>query len=428
MRDSARRLTRKSNLHFLGAASTIAASGLASAEKNKPVQKAKAQTVINIFLQGGFAAQETFDPKLYAPVEYRGPYNSRKTSLTGIRFNELLVETSKIANKLTIIRSMTHGEAAHERGTHNMMTGYRPSPAIAYPSMGSIAYHELGAKNEIPPYICVPNANILFSGTGYLSSSFGPFSLGAKPSDKNFKVRDLERPKSLDKMKDLNRRKILAAVNESFHQESKTDGLQAMQSFYERAYQLMESKQAREAFNIHKENEKIKAMYGKNNIGMNLLMARRLAEAGARYITVPHGSWDHHQDINGNIKKHLPAFDKAYAALINDLDSRGLLEQTLVMITTEFGRTPKINKDGGRDHYPKVYSIVMAGGGVKRGLIYGRSNATSTEVEEDPIRVQEYAATVYHLMGIDFNKKIMSAGDRPIDIVRHGKIIPGILA
>jgi len=424
-------LNRRSVLKQSGAIglATVGSTLYAEAKKEPvPVEPPKAKGIINIFLSGGLAAQESWDPKIYAPAEYRGPLSSIQTKLPGVHLSQYLSETAKIIDKITICRSMTHGEAAHERGTHNMMTAYRPSPAIQFPSVGSIISHELGARNELPPYVCIPNMANEFQGTGYMSSSFGPFSVGDDPNKKDFKVRDLEAPKDLTPAEDLQRRQLLNIVNQEFQKHSKDDGVIAMETFYKKAYELMGSAQAREAFDINKETNEMRDRYGRTPMGQGFLLARRLVESGSRYVSLNYGSWDHHENIKGGIQKNLPHFDKAFASLIQDLDSRGLLSETIVLVTSEFGRTPKINKDGGRDHYPKVYSVAMAGGAYKRGFVYGKSNATSTEVEEDPLTVQDFAATFYSQLGIDYRKRIIAPGNRPIDIVRQGKVCEDLLA
>jgi len=401
----------------------------AQAKKEAPKQEApKAKAIIHIFLAGGMAAQESWDPKMYAPVEYRGPFRTVKTKMPGVHLSENMKNIAKIADKLTICRSMTHGEAAHERGTHNMMTAYRPSPAIKFPSIGSIISHELGARNELPPYICIPRIGNEFQGTGYMSSSYGPFSINGDPNDSKFAVKDLIAPKGMTAENDQKRREILNIINSDFQKKSKDDGVIAMETFYKKAYDLMGSEKARDAFDINKESKEMRDRYGRSKMGQGFLLARRLVESGSRYVSLNYGGWDHHQDIKGAMNKNMPDFDKAFAALIQDLEASGLLDETIVLATSEFGRTPKINKDAGRDHYPKVYSVAMAGAAYKRGFVYGKSNATSTEVEEDPLSVQDFAATVYSQIGIDYHKRIMAPGERPIDIVRQGKICQSLLA
>jgi len=389
---------------------------------------AKAKAVIHIFLPGGISAHESFDPKPFAPVEVRGPFGSIPTKLDGVAFNELLKETAQIADKITVVRSMTHGEAAHERGTHNMFTGYKPSPAIQYPSIGSVVSHELGVRNDLPPYVCIPSQPNPYAGSGYLSNAYGPFSLGGDPANEKFNVRDLSLPPDVDHERFAQRQSILATVDAHFRELEKSDALDAMDSFYQRAYGLVSSQKAREAFNLKAEPDALKDEYGRNGAGMRMLMARRLVESGVRFVSLVYGGWDHHSNVRGGIQKDLPQFDKAYAALIRDLDRRGMLDSTLVMVTTEFGRTPKINKDAGRDHWPRVFSIALAGGGIKRGSIYGSSNETGAEPDENPLSVEDFAMTIYKQLGIDGAKKLMSPGNRPIDIVRGGQVVNELLA
>ena len=387
-----------------------------------------AKSIIHIFMPGGWAAQETFDPKPYAPIEYRGPLGSIDTKLDGVRFSEHLKETAKIADKITVVRSMTHGEAAHERGTHNMFTGYRPSPALQFPSMGSVVSHELGSRNNLPPYVCVPNMPNEFAGSGYLSTAHGPFSLGGDPANNGFAVRDLNMHQGITPERFDRRRNILSTVDEHFRTLEKSDSLDAMDSFYQAAYSLVSSESAREAFNLNAEAATVRDKYGRNEAGQRMLMARRLVEAGVRFVSMTYGGWDMHAKIQEGIARSLPPVDVAYAALINDLDQRGLLDSTIVMVTSEFGRTPKINKDAGRDHWPRVFNIVFAGGGFKRGSVYGTSDPTGSEPDADPLTVENMAATVYHQLGIAPEKKLIAPGNRPIDIVRNGTVVSELLA
>src|SRR5215475_13821508 len=389
--------------------------------------KARAQSVINIFLPGGIPAQESFDPKLLAPIEYRGPLGSVKTSIEGVRFSESLKNTAQVADKLCVIRSMTHGEADHDRGTHNMFTGWRPSPAVQYPSIGSIVSHELGSRNDLPPYVCVPSQPNTFAGTGFLGSAYGPFSLGADPANGSFKVRDLNLPGGVDEKRFAQRREMRDVVDSHFSTLEKSDSLAGMDSFYQRAYAMMSSEKARDAFDIKKETDKLRDEYGRNAAGQRMLLARRLVEAGVRFVSLTYGGWDHHDNIRNGVSGQMPSFDQAFAALIRDLDRRGMLDSTLVLVTTEFGRTPKINKTAGRDHYPKVFSIVMAGGGLKQGYVHGSTDPTGSEPDSDPLYVQDYAATVYQLLGIDYEKTLM-AGTRPVKIIKDGEVAKALLA
>lgn len=387
----------------------------------------RAQSVINIFLPGGMAAQESFDPKPLAPIEYRGPLGTVKTKLDGAVFSEHLKHTAEIADKICVVRSMTHGEADHGRGTHNLFTGWRPSPAVQYPSIGSIVSHELGPRNNLPPYICIPTQPNAYAGTGFLGSAYGPFSLGADPASGGFKVRDLNLAQGVDETRFAERRDMRAVVDAHFSALEKSDALDGMDAFYQRAYAMMSSSKAREAFDLKQEPDKLRDSYGRNAAGQRMLLARRLVEAGVRFVSLTYGGWDHHDNIRSGIGNQQPQFDQAFAALIKDLESHGLLESTLVLVTTEFGRTPKINRTGGRDHHPKVFSIVMAGGGIKQGCIHGSTDPTGTEPDNDPLTVPDYAATVYSLLGINFEKTLL-AGTRPVKIIKDGEVANALLA
>ena len=400
-----------------------AMAGDLTAEDLAPAKEGAAKSVIHIFLPGGMAAQESWDPKPYAPIEYRGPSGTTPTKISGEVFSEFMKESAQVADKITVIRSLTHGEAAHERGTHNMFTGYRPSPAIEYPSFGSVISEEFGPRKNMPPYVCIPSMPNPYAGSGYLSSAYGPFSLGSDPANGGFAVRDLSLAGGIDDQRFERRKGLLAAVDHHFRTLEKSDALSAMDTFYQRAYSVISSKEAREAFNLKAEPDSIKDEYGKNQAGMRMLLARRLVEGGVRFVSLTYGGWDHHQNIHQGFAREMPPFDKAFAALIRDLDRRHLLDSTLVMVSSEFGRTPKINQNSGRDHWPKVFSVVLAGGGIKKGMIYGSSDATASDPDHDPLTVEDFASTVYHQLGINPHKRLMSPGNRPIDIVRGGKVV-----
>jgi hypothetical protein len=399
----------------------------AADQKHYDFIEAKAKSVIHIYLPGGMAHQESWDPKPYSPLEYRGEMKPVKTN-TGEIFAESIPKLASIADRLCVIRSMTHGEAAHERGTHNMFTGYKPSPALKYPSFGAVVSHEYGPRNNVPPYVCIPSQPNEFAGTGYLSSSYGPFSLGSDPASSGFKVRDLDTYSGVDETRFTRRQAALEAVNKRFNSLTNADSVTAMNTFYERAYDLLQSAEAKAAFDLNKEDSKTKEAYGVNQAGQRLLMARRLVEAGCRLVTLTYGGWDMHQGITNAMRNTMPPLDQALTQLILDLEQRGLLQSTLIMVSSEFGRTPKVNKDAGRDHYPKVFSVMLAGGGIKGGLIYGASNATASEPEFDPVGPQDLATTMYHQLGIIADKELMAPGDRPIEIVDGGKVLTEILA
>jgi hypothetical protein len=401
--------------------------GLSFASQDDAIPAPRAKGLIHIFLPGGMAHQETFDPKPYSPVSYRGQVRTIDTVLPGVRFGQHLQRTAKIADRITVIRSFTHGEADHNRGVHNMLTGYRPSPAVVYPSLGSVVSHELGSRKSLPPYVCVPNQPNAFAGTGYLSASYAPFALGDDPSRKNFKVRDLDLPKGVDAERFERRRAMLGTIDRGFGAAEGVDGVEAMDSFYERAYEMLSSQEAKDAFKIDAEDAKVRDRYGRSGAGQRLLLARRLVESGVRYVTVTIGGWDHHERIADGMRNQLPPVDQAYSALIEDLDSRGLLDETLVLLSTEFGRSPKVNKTGGRDHWPGVFSVVLAGGGVKRGYVHGASDSTASAVESKAVGPEDLARTVFTLIGIDPDKSLLAGGNRPLRLVKGGRVLHDVL-
>jgi len=408
----------------------------AAADATSQSATPKAQSVIYIYLNGGFAHMDSFDPKPDAPVEYRGILDSIGTKLPGVMFSQHMASTAEICDKLTVVRSMTHSEVDHSRGQHSMFTGYRPSPALVYPSLGSVVAQELGPRAALPPYVCVPNPGSEFLNSGYLSNSFGPFSVGADPARPGFRVRDLSMAEGVDAARFNERKSWKELVGRHFQQQQQDDSLTTMDSFYQQAYDLLGSEKAREAFNLQHESASTREIYGmkarppvlRPSAGARFLLARRLVEAGVRFVTVTYGAWDTHSYHYRGIETQMPDFDRGFAGLIRDLDDRGMLDSTLVVVASEFGRTPKVNAGGGRDHWPRVFSIVLAGGGIKRGHVFGESDGLAAEPAANPLSVENYAATIYHLLGIDSNKQLMSPGDRPQAIVMNGAVEQGLLA
>jgi uncharacterized protein (DUF1501 family) len=269
-----------------------------------------------------------------------------------------------------------------------------------------------------------------YGGTGYLSAKYAAFGLGSDPGNPgNFQVRDLTSAGQVNEERFAARKDMRSAVEDHFRSlDTKADALGAMDEFYNQAYTLISSPQARAAFDLNKESPAMMDRYGKTLPGLRLLLARRLVEAGVRFVSVAYDGWDHHAGIADNMKRQLPPLDQALAALISDLDSRGLLDSTLIMVTSEFGRTPKINASAGRDHFARVYSTMLAGGGIKRGLIHGASDATASEPEENPVTIEDLMTTVYHQLGINADKELMAPGGRPIEIVDGGKVVKDLIA
>jgi hypothetical protein len=389
----------------------------------------KAKSVIQIVLPGGLAAQESWDPKPEAPIEYRGPLGVVKTKIPGVVFSENLARTAQIADKITVVRSVTGRIPDHAQATYQMFTGYLPSPAIVHPSIGAVVSHEFGTRNDLPAYVGLPNVPPA-AGTGYLSSKYGAFEVGADPGQRNFQVRDITLAKGMTEERFERRRSAREALEDHFRQaEANPAELDAMGEFYQQAYKLISSTEARKAFSLDGEPDSVLKLYGdypRRSIGKQLLLARRLVGAGVRLVTVMYGGWDNHVRIKDAVSDGLPAFDHAFSGLISDLDQRGLLDSTLVMVTSEFGRTPKINETAGRDHWARVYSQVLAGGGITRGQIYGASTATAAEPDRDAVTVENFLATVYRQLGINSEDRLLAPGNRPIDIVRDGRPVDAL--
>ncbi|MBI4905488.1 MAG: DUF1501 domain-containing protein [Acidobacteria bacterium] len=398
-----------------------------------------AKNVIQIILPGGLAHQESWDPKPDAPIEYRGPFGVVKTKIPGIVFSENLSRTAQIADKITVIRSITGRIPDHNLATYQYLTGYLPTPAIIHPSMGAVVAHELGSRNNLPAFVGVPGVPQL-SGTGYLSAKYGAFELGGDPGQKNFQVRDITLARGVTEDRFQRRQSAREAVESHFKQMEKNPvEVDAIGEFYQQAYKIITSVEARNAFSLDGEPDTITKLYGEVRnprggqpfaIGRQLMLARRLVESGVRFVTVQYsgsGGWDNHVNVKQAVGDGMPAFDHAFSGLVTDLDQRGLLDSTIVMVMTEFGRTPKINQTNGRDHWARVYSMVLAGGGITRGQIYGASNSTASEPDRDAVTVEDFLATVYKQLGINSEDRLMAPGNRPIDIVRGGKPVAGLI-
>jgi hypothetical protein len=399
--------------------------------------------VIQLHLGGGFPQHESFDPKPEAPVEYRGSFGVVKTK-NGDVFSDNLPKTAEIADKIAVVRSVVGKVPDHGLATYHLFKGYTPTAVIDYPAMGSIVSHELGRRGELPPYIAIPNNPGAVGGTGFLSSSFGPFELNADPGNKGFKVRDFSIPDGVPLDRFDRRRQARAIIQERIRElEADPSTLDTMDEFYSQAYTLLTSKDAQKAFTFDGESEDTFKLYGsdvtgsvkgpdnqyhKKGLAERLIMARRLVEAGTRFVTVTYGSWDSHVDVRKNCLDQMAPLDQAIAGLVNDLDQRGLLDTTLFWVTSEFGRTPKVNGDSGRDHWARNYSMMLAGGGIARGVIHGASDSTGGEPARDAVPLEDIQSTVYSLLGIDANKELVAFGTRPIEIIKDGTIVKAILS
>lgn len=403
--------------------------------------KARAQGVIQIHLGGGMQQQESFDPKPEAPVDIRGSFGVTKTK-TGDWLSDNFPQTAKITDKLTLLRSIVGRVPDHGIASYHLFTGYTPTAVIDYPQMGSIVSHELGQRGELPPYVAIPGKNAFGGGTGFLSSTYGPFELNADPGDKGYKVRDFSIPQGVSLERFDQRQTARQLVEKRLRGlEADPELLSTMDDFYKQAYTLLSSQKAQAAFTLDGVSDAERQHYGSHVTGLKgpdnkfhpkglaekLIVARKLVESGVRFVTVNYGSWDCHVDVKKSTLDQMPALDAGIAGLITDLDQRGLLDSTIVWVTSEFGRTPKINKDSGRDHHSRCYSMLIAGGGFTRGQVYGASDATGAEPARDALPLEDLLYTIYHQLGIDADKELLAFGTRPIEMI-HGKLVPGLLA
>ena len=421
----------------IGSALGLSLAKVLRADQDGPV--AKAHNVIHLNLSGGFAAQESWDPKPEAPADYRGSFGVVKTN-HGYHLSENFPRMAKTADKITLVRSMHCKIPDHGQATYHLFTGYLPTTVIDYPQMGSIVAHEFGVRNNMPPYVAIPSKTGFSGGTGYLSSKFGVFELNADPGGRGkFQVKDLSIPSGVSSSQ-FERRVKARAILESRLNRQKIDANQlgTMDQFYQQAFTLLNSPQAQKAFTLDGESSATRALYGHGYVlnyrnqpaavGSRLLMARRLVAAGVRFVSIDYGGWDNHISIRKAYLDKGPALDHAIAGLITDLDQRGMLDDTLVMVTTEFGRTPRINTSNGRDHWARSYSMMLAGGGITRGQIYGASDATASEPARNPVALEDFLCTIYHQLGIDSNQELLAFGTRPIEIVKGGRVVKGLIA
>jgi uncharacterized protein (DUF1501 family) len=393
----------------------------AKAPNNKGKQ-VKDVSVILLYMAGGPSHVDTFDPKPDADMAIKGPFEAIETNVDGIFLCEYLPMLAKQMDKMALLRSVTHGDGAHERAQHYLQTGYLPLPTMAFPAYGSVIAREKGIQNNLPPYVSMLGMTEGM-GAGYLGGSYNPFDAG-NPAEANYKVRDLVLPGGVTALRLDRRRRLLAAIDSL--KDAKSDAVKSMDTFFDHAYGLITSKQSQEAFEIGKEDPRLRDAYGRGGFGQACLLARRLVESGVRFVTVTMGGWDTHENNFNSLRNGLlPELDKGFSMLLTDLAQRGMLETTLVVWMGEFGRTPEINKNAnpGRDHWPNAMSVVMAGGGVKGGQAIGKTDEKAMGPAERPIHVEDLAASLYHAVGIDPDKEYVTPSGRPVKLANDGKVV-----
>jgi len=389
--------------------------GLSSLLAAEPGKSERACIVI--FQNGGASQLDTFDPKPEAPHDVRGSFGSVATSVPGVHFSGLLPRSARMLHKFAVIRSMHSDEAIHERARQYMFSGTKPRNDLLHPSYGAVLSKEWGGRNGLPPFVAIPDKD-LSAEAGFLGPAHDPFLTG-DPNAKGYAVRDLTLPAGVSAEDAADRRALLAKMDREFQKVTASPLLSDMDEFSQKALELIASPAARKAFDIHAEPDKLRDEYGRTGVGQGCLLARRLIEAGTRLATVFHGGYDTHREHEKGARRFTPDFDQAFPALLADLDQRGLLANTLVLVIGDFGRTPKLNFSGGRDHWPRGFSVALAGAGIRGGAVVGRSDAQAGEPADRPVTIEDLGATVYKALGIDGQKEYRANG-RPVRINKDG--------
>ena len=391
----------------------------------------KKTSVIFLELAGGPTQFETYDPKSHAPTEYRGPFGAVSTNVTGVQFSELMVEQAKVMDKLAIIRSIHHERSSHDPSSHLTQTGYykegRKGGPNEMPCIGSVAAKIRGANAPgVPAYVAVPS--VMRNGRpAFLGNAYAPFEVGSDPNEENYRVKNLSLSGKLtmDRLED--RRALLTTIDTYRKDTDRRGDILAVDKFTDEAFELLTGERARKAFDIAAEPNAVRDRYGRSNVGQGMLLARRLIEAGVTFVTVRVTGWDDHNKIEQAMREKGPAYDQGVAALVTDLYERGLSQEALVVAMGEFGRTPRVNKNAGRDHWGSVMSVLMAGGGLKVGQVVGSSTSKGEKPAACPYRPENVLAMVYRHLGIDPQLTIPDLAGRPRHLLERREIISELI-
>jgi Protein of unknown function (DUF1501) len=399
--------------------------------------KRKANAVIMLWLAGGPATIDMWDLKPEAPEGIRGSFKPIPTSAAGVQISEHLPKTAQIMDKATIVRSLAHTIPSHGPATVFMTTGNKPTPAIQYPALGSLVTRLLPAEPSVPPFVSFSELRNGSAGTaGYLGTAYNPFIVeGAGGGGKGngggkMSVRGITLPTGITLEELENREKLLQGFDKKFKEADKSaDLVDGFDAFHKQALEILRSDKTKNAFNLAQEKSETRERYGSDPFGQGTLAARRLVEAGVRFVTVTLGGWDTHgKNFDALKTQRLPRLDQALSALVGDLSDRGLLDNTIVYCAGEFGRTPKINKNDGRDHWARSMAVFLAGGGFKRGYAHGATDAQGMAPATEPCTPDDVSATMFHNLGIDPHTELQSGTGRPIQLFREGKVIEKLLA
>ncbi|HTN03102.1 MAG TPA: DUF1501 domain-containing protein [Planctomycetaceae bacterium] len=398
------------------------------------------RSVIMIFNLGAPSQLDTFDPKPDAPLEIRGPFKDIATASSDIRISEILPRHAKLAKYFSLVRSVNdNAPAVHDVGWELMQTGRFFSGGINTPHAGAVASYLMGRRTDLPPFVVLPELMGAGGGNlpngqagGFLGKAYDPFVLNADPSKPDFVVPDLLPPKQIGEVRMERRQKLRSAVDQTLAAFERSEDAKLLDSGFQSAFRIMSSPQAREAFELSKEPVEVRERYGMNRFGQCCLLARRLVEAGVRFVTINtfltvfnEVTWDIHgtapfTSIEGMKDIVAPMYDQAYSALLEDLVQRGLLGDTLVCNVSEFGRTPRVNPAGGRDHWPQCWTVYFAGGGVRGGQVIGKSDPVGGFPAERPVTPSEVVATIYHSLGYSVEHHLPGPAGRPFPLVDSG--------
>jgi hypothetical protein len=403
---------------------------LRAADQHQPTTSRRAKSVILVYLGGGLSHHDSFDLKPDAVAEIRGKYSPIDTVVPGLQICELLPLMSQCMDKVCLHRGGAHNNDHHETATNWVMSGRFGTPFGDWPAIGAVAAHESGFPGTLPPYVAIPR-NPSFTWelgkSAFLGGRYESFKAG-DPNEPNFRVRDVTRAEPLPDVRVKRRQSLLASVDTMARSIEANDQLAAYDQFQKRAAEVVLFGEARDAFAIDAETVELRDRYGRTTFGQSCLLARRLVERGVGFVTVNSGGWDHHAKIWEGLDRMLPDFDRGFSALLTDMHQRGLLKDVLVVVMGEFGRTPKINKDVGRDHWGPAASLLFCGAGVVPGRVLGQTDRDGAQVVDSPIGPADVAFTIYRSLGIDPHKHLYTPDGRPVPILNEGKWIEALYA
>ena len=407
----------------LSLSSYLRAESAGAISKNR-----RAKSVILVYLGGGLSHHDSFDLKPAAVEDIRGKYQPISTNVSGLQIGELLPKMSQSMDKVCLVRSGAHNNDHHETATNWVMSGRFGSAFGDWPAMGAVVAHESGFPGTLPPYVAIPR-NPSFTWelgkSAYLGGRYESFKAG-DPNEANYKVRDVVRAEPLPEARVQRRQSLLSTVDNLSRTIEGNDQLSAYDQFQRRAAEMVLSGEARDAFAIEKETNELRDKYGRTTFGQSCLLARRLVERGVMFVTVSFGGWDHHAKIWPGLESKLPDFDRGFSSLIGDMHERGLLNDTMVVMMGEFGRTPKINKDLGRDHWAPAASMLFTGAGVVTGKVIGATDKDGAQVTESPVAPADVAYTILSSLGIDPHNQLKTPDGRPVEILDQGKLIEAL--